>query len=70
MLRGYLILIRFVAVIMISILASLFLEHTVFVMYFIKHLPLYCTQKSTVNLLPILNNSSAVYEMAARVCTS
>jgi len=33
MLRGYLILIRFVAVIVISILASLFLEHTVHIFF-------------------------------------
>jgi len=33
MLRGYLILIRIVAVIVISILASLFLEHTVFCVF-------------------------------------
>ena len=43
LLGGYLILIRFVAVIMISILASLFLEHTVLLLqllfYLMLHLP-------------------------------
>ena len=37
--KGYLILIRFVAVIVISILASLFLEHTVYINFilFLHH---------------------------------
>jgi len=41
MLRGYLILIRFVAVIVIFILASLFLEHTVVKVIFVATLFLY-----------------------------